>query len=330
MTQERIQKILAKAGIASRRKAEELIQLGEVTVNGKVAKLGEKADLTQDAIKVQGKLLQTAEPHVYVAFYKPRAVISMFADPEGRPTLADYLSKVNARLFPVGRLDFNSEGLLLLTNDGDMAEKLNRRDEIARTYEIKIKGHPNQGMLARLERGSRIGNRLVKPHSVSLPESYAAKSRVRMVLVGSGAVDVKSFMELKGFLVERITRTAIGHITVHGMEAGEYRFLTKSQVQSLLDQPELGMKLADASAKEEEGRRERETEREARQAEREATRIVPVSEADREARPEARGFEKRPYQKRGPGERGGGFGGKREGGFGGKREGGFGGKREGG
>ncbi|MCM2279579.1 MAG: pseudouridine synthase [Oligoflexia bacterium] len=330
--QERLQKILAKAGITSRRKAEELIQLGEVTVNGRIAKIGDKADLAQDAIKVQGKLLQSAEPHVYLAFYKPRAVISMFADPEGRPTLADYLRKVHARLFPIGRLDFNSEGLLLLTNDGEIAEKLNRLDSVARTYEIKVKGHPDSGMLARLEKGSRIGNRLVKPHSVSLPESYSSKSRIRLVLVGSGAVDIKSFVEAKGFLVERLTRTAIGHITAHGMQPGEYRFLTKSQMQSLLDQPELGMKLADEDVKEEQIRREREAEKLQREALREASESGAVSgeSAEGEERP-ARGGARKPFGRKPFGaKREGGFGGKREGGFGGKREGGFGGKREGG
>src|SRR4051812_35258736 len=112
MANERVQKILAQAGIASRRKAEEMITDGLVTINGKLAKLGDKADLTADAIKVKGKLLRSnaKEAHVYYAFYKPRGVISMMADPEGRPTLAEYLGKVHARVFPVGRLDFMSEG----------------------------------------------------------------------------------------------------------------------------------------------------------------------------------------------------------------------------
>ena len=128
MSAERLQKILAHAGIASRRKAEELIEQGLVTVNGKVAKLGDKADLTQDHVKVEGKLIHKMEEPIYLAFYKPKGVISMMADPENRPTLADYLNKVKARVFPIGRLDYNSEGILLLTNDGDLAEKIQKSD----------------------------------------------------------------------------------------------------------------------------------------------------------------------------------------------------------
>src|SRR5947209_7120382 len=119
MASERVQKVLAQAGIASRRKAEELISQGLVTINGKLAKLGDKAEFGKDAIKVKGKLLNSqAEPLIYLAFNKPKGVISTLTDPEGRSTLTDFLGKIKARVFPVGRLDFNSDGLLILTNDG--------------------------------------------------------------------------------------------------------------------------------------------------------------------------------------------------------------------
>ena len=243
MALERVQKILAQSGIASRRKAEELITEGVVTVNGKVAQLGDKADLTQDAIKVRGKLLQGREPETYLAFYKPRAVISMLADPEGRSTITDYLKRITTRVFPIGRLDYLSEGLILLTNDGDFAEKIQRRDDIPRVYHVKVKGHPNEEMLERLRRGARFGNRLVQPQSVRLSDEYSNKARIEIVIVGSGAVDLKAFVESRGFLVEKITRSAIGHITIKGLVPGALRVLEKSQVEALLNQPELGTRM---------------------------------------------------------------------------------------
>jgi pseudouridine synthase len=245
---ERIQKILARAGIASRRKAEDLITSGEVTVNGKVAKLGDKAEFGKDAIKVRGKLLLAQETSVYLALYKPVGVISMLADPEGRATLKDLLHGVRERVFPIGRLDFNSEGLILLTNDGDFAEKLQRRDDVPRVYHVKVKGHPTEEMLQRLRRGLKVGRRMIKPHLVRMAEDLASKARVEVVLLGSGAVDLKAYFEAKGFLVERIRRVAIGHISVDGIAPGQHRLLRESQVLALLNQPELGMRRLDSHA----------------------------------------------------------------------------------
>jgi 23S rRNA pseudouridine2605 synthase len=242
MPQERIQKILAQAGITSRRKAEQLIKEGLVTVNGKVATIGEKADLAEDAIKVEGKLLQTKRPPMYIAFHKPRGVISMFADPEGRPTLGDFLARIKERLFPIGRLDFNSEGLILLTNDGAFAEKLQKRSDIARVYQVKVRGHVEPADLAKLERGAKVGERAFKPHSVRLAGNLASKSVIEWVTLESGAMDVKGAFESRGFLVEKITRTAIGHINLRGIAPGEHKLLKASQVEALLNQPELGMR----------------------------------------------------------------------------------------
>ncbi|MCS7164238.1 MAG: pseudouridine synthase, partial [Thermodesulfovibrio sp.] len=138
---ERLQKILSKYGIASRRQAEELIKEGRVTVNGTVAVLGQKADPTKDYIKVDGKLLIKPEPKVYYAFYKPRKVITSLFDPQGRPTIKDFLKGIKFRVYPVGRLDFDSEGLLLLTNDGDLAYRvMHPSSQIEKTYLVKIDG----------------------------------------------------------------------------------------------------------------------------------------------------------------------------------------------
>jgi 23S rRNA pseudouridine2605 synthase len=248
---ERVQKILAKAGIASRRKAEELITEGSVTINGKTAKLGDKAQFGKDAIKVNGKLLQTVEAKVYLAFYKPRAVISMLVDTESRPTIKDYLRKVEYRVFPIGRLDYNSEGLLILTNDGDFAEKMQKRDDIPRVYTVKVKGHVTEETVRRLQKGARIEHRMVRPHSVRLERELENKSQVQIVILGGGAVDLRALFEMKGLLVDKITRTAIGHLTLRGLAPGHYRFLKGPQVEALLEQPELGMKLLEREIEEE-------------------------------------------------------------------------------
>lgn len=245
MSTERIQKILAQVGIASRRKAEALIADGLVTVNGKVAKLGDKANIGKDAIKVKGKLIHQSTSLVYMAFYKPKGVISALSDPEDRATLSEFLKAVKTRVYPVGRLDFSSEGLILLTNDGEFAEKIQKGDEIPRVYQVKVKGHPDAEMLTRLERGARIGDkkRLFKPFSVSLKKELNNKAMVQVVVMGKGAFDLKAYFEMKGFLVERICRTAIGHISLKGISIGQFRYLKASQAYALLEQPELGLKL---------------------------------------------------------------------------------------
>lgn len=242
MALERIQKILARAGIASRRKAEELIVEGSVTVNGKVAQIGEKADFSRDAIKVNGKLLKGAESRLYIAFHKPKNVISSLSDPEGRPSIGDYLSAVQGRVYPIGRLDFTSDGLILLTNDGEIADQIQRASGIARVYHVKIKGHPDSEMVRRIERGARIDHRLIRPDQVRLKREFTNKALIEVVFMGSGAVDVKALFEAKGFLVERITRVAIGHLSLSGMDPGSLKYLRKSQVEALLTQPELGVR----------------------------------------------------------------------------------------
>lgn len=251
MALQRIQKILAHAGLASRRQAENLIIDGLVTVNGRVAQLGDKAEMGKDAIKVKGKLLTSVESQVYLAFNKPKGVISMLADPEGRPTLASYLSKVKSRVYPIGRLDFNSDGLILLTNDGELAERLQKKPDLPRVYQVKVKGHPTPDMLDRIRKGGKQGRTWIRPHSVRMSQSLQSKALVEVVLMGSGGSDLKSLFEMKGFLIEKMTRTAIGHVTLKGLKPGEFRYLKKSQIQALIDQPELGLRMIERNLEEE-------------------------------------------------------------------------------
>lgn len=251
MASERLQKILAQAGIASRRKAEELIQEGLVTVNGKLAQIGDKAEWGKDAIKVKGKLLLKPETLTYFAIHKPKSVISALTDPEGRPTLAGYLKSIKTRLFPIGRLDFNVEGLMLLTNDGAFAERVQKQPDILRIYMVKVKGHPNSEMIARLNKGARLGDefhsKFHKLHHVKVIQELENKTLIQVALLGPGTFDLKAFFELKGFLVDKITRTHIGHIALKSMRPGELKLLKASQAYALLDQPELGAKILENS-----------------------------------------------------------------------------------
>ena len=268
MATERVQKILAQTGLASRRQAEELIREGRVTINGKQAQLGDKADLEKDSIKVDGKLLRQGdkEAHVYVAFNKPRAVISMFGDPQGRESLADYLSSIKARLFPIGRLDYLSEGLVLLTNDGELAEKIQKSDEIARVYWVRVKGHPDREMLSRLAKGGRIEGKMVKPHSVRLAEDMKSRSKIEVVLVGPTG-DIQGLMEQKGFLTDKLVRVSIGQIGLEELQPGQFRLLRKSQFEALVNQPELGLKRIEEIAEKEQERLDRAQQRRMEKAE---------------------------------------------------------------
>jgi pseudouridine synthase len=243
MALERVQKILARAGIASRRKAEELILEGSVTINGVTAKLGDQAEWGKDAIKVDGKLLTETEAPVYLAFYKPKNVICAMTDPQDRPALADYFTRVQARIYPIGKLDFESEGLVLMTNDGDMAQKIAKSKDLLQVYSIKVKGHPDAEMLKRISRGMKTEKgHLVRPEVVRIDEKLENKSKVQVVMRGSAATELKTLLETRGFLFDRLVRTGIGQITLGELETGEYRRLEASQIRAIFEQPELGMR----------------------------------------------------------------------------------------
>src|SRR6202166_2034336 len=158
MPAERLQKMIAAAGVASRRKAEELITGGLVSVNGQtVTELGSKADSERDHIRVNGKLLHGPERHVYLLMNKPKGYVTTLRDPERRPTVMDLLRGVGARVYPIGRLDYASEGLLLLTNDGDLANRLMKAaSHVPKVYVVKVAGTPNEAGLERLRRGLSI------------------------------------------------------------------------------------------------------------------------------------------------------------------------------
>lgn len=240
MAQERLQKIIAKAGIASRRRAEEMIRSGLVTVNGRVVtELGSRADSENDHVKVDGKLITKPEKRRYILLYKPRQVMTTVNDPEGRPTVVDILKGVKERVFPVGRLDFQSEGLLLLTNDGELAFKVSHpKHGSVKTYNVKVRGVPQERIIEKLSRGITLDGKRTAPCEIR-----------RLRTTGRGEDEGNSWYEVKlregrtqqirkmfsavGHPVVKLRRVAIGEVRDASLEAGQWRDLTPREVKLL-------------------------------------------------------------------------------------------------
>jgi len=245
-TGERVQKIIAQAGIASRRDAEELIREGKVTVNGKTAKLGDKATLGVDSIKVRGKLIHSTEQKVYYIIYKPKNMIGMITeDEEGRPTLHEFTKRIKERVFTVGRMDFVGEGAILLTNDGEIAQKLQKSNDIIRRYHVKVDRHPTPVELEKLARGGRIEGQSMQPFHVRLVNNYTRNALIEISFEGMSALDIRKFFENKGFFPERVACVGIGHISAEKMAPGAIKKLEGSSVKALFTQPELTKKIID-------------------------------------------------------------------------------------
>jgi len=235
MPAQRLQKIIAAAGIASRRKAEELITGGLVSVNGQVVtELGSKADPERDHIRVNGKLLHGPERHVYLLMNKPKGYVTTLRDPEGRSTVMDLLHGVGARVYPVGRLDYASEGLLLLTNDGEFANRLMKAaSHVPKTYMVKVAGTPTAEDLARLRAGLFIaseGGKRVKtaPAKIRVIRE-AANPWYEVTLTEGRNRQIRRMFEEIGHHVEKIKRVRYGPLELD-VHPGEFRRLTPQEV----------------------------------------------------------------------------------------------------
>ena len=244
MQLERLQKIIAHAGFASRREAETMIREGRVTVNGRVVtELGTKANPGRDHIKVDGKLITRAETHRYILLYKPKEVTSTVNDPEGRKTVVDLVKGVRERIYPVGRLDYQSEGLLLLTNDGDLAYKVSHpKHGSVKTYHVKVRGVPDERIIAKLERGITIDGKRTVPCEISRMKTTGRST-------GKGEDEGNSWYEVRlregrnqqirkmfkavGHPVSKLRRVAIGPISDPKLTPGDWRELTKNEVKML-------------------------------------------------------------------------------------------------
>jgi len=234
---ERLQKILSQAGVASRRASEQLMLEGRVTVNGTtIRELGTKADPARDDIRVDGRRVKVVEHHRYLLLNKPRGYVTTRSDPQQRPTVIDLLRGVREYVYPVGRLDFDSEGLLLLTNDGDLAARLTHPSHgVARVYEARVLGVPDAHDLDRLSRGFSLGGQRTRPAEVKLlPLRREANEATILITIREGRNrQVRNMCEAIGHPVDRLQRVAIGPIRDARLKPGHWRELTPAEVERL-------------------------------------------------------------------------------------------------
>lgn len=231
MPEERLQKILSRAGVASRRKAEELILAGAVMVNGKtVTALGSKADPLRDAIKVGGKLIRLPRQFTYLVLNKPRGYITTRHDPEGRPTVMELLGGIRERVYPVGRLDYDSEGLLLLTNDGEFANRiLHAKNQVPKTYLVKVNRRLSQEQERQFREGIPIGGRRTAPAGLKLVQARE-NPWYEVRLIEGRRNQIKWMFLHFGVLVEKIKRVKIGFLELGELAPGQFRRLTDAEV----------------------------------------------------------------------------------------------------
>lgn len=234
--QERLQKIIAAAGVASRRKAEEMILAGQVAVNGQVVTaLGTKADPDVDHIKVQGRLINkqlSQQAKVYILLNKPLGVLTSRSDPKQRPLVIDLLGPYRDKVYPVGRLDFNTEGLLLLTNDGQLTNLITHASkQVPKVYEAKVKGQPREAQISMLERGVVIDGKRTAPAKIRLLETSATNAWYEVTLHEGRNQQIRKMFDAIGHSVIKLRRVAIGFIKDQKMKPGEFRFLNEAEVQ---------------------------------------------------------------------------------------------------
>ena len=234
--EERLQKIIAAAGICSRRAAEELILAGKVQVNDRVVRqLGTKADPQRDEIRVEGRLITTEVERLYLMLNKPAGYVTTLKDPEGRPVVTDLLREVGGRVYPVGRLDYDSEGLLILTNDGAFAERVQHpRYEIPRTYLAKVRGRVTRKGLQSLLKGIELEDGPFTVDGIQ-EEKFNEKSQWLRVTISEGRNRIiRRAMEALGHPVARLIRVSVGDLELGDLKPGQYRRLRKKEVEGLL------------------------------------------------------------------------------------------------
>lgn len=236
--EQRLQKILSQMGIVSRRKAEELILDGKVLVNGKVATIGMKADPGTDYIKVSGRIVASPQQKdvrkVYLMFNKPKGVVTTLSDPQGRPTIRDFLRDVKQRVFPVGRLDYDSEGLLLLTNDGDFSNAiLHPSGAIPKTYHVKVKGDIGQDELGKLRKGVRLDDGQTMPARARKMRHTENNTWVEVTIYEGRKRQVRRMFEKVGHPVLKLTRIGIAGLKLGDLKSGDIRHLTHAELQHL-------------------------------------------------------------------------------------------------
>ena len=234
---ERLQKILAKAGIASRRRAEEMIKDGRVRVDGRVVtEMGTRVDPDSQVIECNGTVVSAPEKKVYVLLYKPAGYLSTVHDPQGRPVVMDLLKDIRERVYPVGRLDLDTEGALLLTNDGEMAQKiLHPSHEVNKTYVAKVKGRPGPKKLDALIRGIILEGRRTWPADIEVLQTEAQATTIKIVIHEGRKRQVRKMFEAIGHPVLQLKRIAYGRLDLGRLAPGKYRILTPRDIKMIFN-----------------------------------------------------------------------------------------------
>ncbi|WP_157041913.1 pseudouridine synthase [Nitriliruptor alkaliphilus] len=255
MPEERLQKVLAAAGVASRRACEGFIIEGRVTVNGEVAELGSKVDRTRDVVAIDGERVNVDPDRVYVMLNKPQGVVTTADDPEGRPTVVDLIN-LPQRLFPIGRLDMDTEGLLLLSNDGELTNALlHPSREVERWYVALLTGPVKPRALTALREGVELEDGLAKPKRFKVLEEGKGKALLEIVMTEGRKREVRRMLAEIGLPVERLARVRFGDVELGELRQGKWRFLTQAEIGALHDAARAGQTRAARTSSEREARR---------------------------------------------------------------------------
>jgi len=240
----RLQKYLAKCGIASRRKAEGLIAEGRISVDGKIVKtMGVKVDPSRNRILFDGKPVSVEKEKIYYLLNKPKGYVTTVSDPQGRPIVTDLIKDINERIFPVGRLDLDTEGALLLTNDGDLAQKMQHPSYgVTKTYEALVIGKPQQKKLDVLKKGLLLEGRMTYPASVEVLKSFSRATLIKITIHEGRKRQVRKMFDTIGHPVNSLKRTAYGKLYLKNLPQGSYRRLNKEDLKNIFKNIPLQMK----------------------------------------------------------------------------------------
>ncbi len=264
MAEERLQKVLAAAGVASRRACEGFILEGRVTVNGEVAELGMKVDRTRDVVAVDGERVNVDPDRVYIMLNKPQGVVTTAEDPEGRPTVLDLIN-LPQRLFPIGRLDMDTEGLLLLSNDGELTNALlHPSREVERWYAALVTGTVKPRTLTVLRQGVELEDGIARAKRVEVLEEGKGKSLLQVVMTEGRKREVRRMLAEVGHPVERLARVRFGDVDLGELRQGKWRFLTQAEIGALHDAARAGEQRAARTTRERERRHASRDERDRR------------------------------------------------------------------
>jgi 23S rRNA pseudouridine2605 synthase len=233
---QRLQKILSAVGLTSRREAEKWIEAGRVRVNGRTASLGDRADPEQDRIEVDGRPIQSEGERYTILLHKPVGYVTTLSDPQGRPVVIDLVKHIPTRLYPVGRLDLTTSGLLLLTNDGALAQHLaHPRHGVEKTYLARVRGTVAPETIRQLEQGVRLEDGLTAPARAAVTRSGGSHSWVRITITEGRNRQVRRMFEAVGHQVSRLQRIGFGFLTLESLGPGQYRVLSRDEVRRLMN-----------------------------------------------------------------------------------------------